>query len=93
MFPGPLRIVVLMALRSHLLVAANFCAYEGEAVHEIKYAETLRDSSPKSSLTVVDRGYMSAVFFAWHREQDGSPLAHSLEKYHQLQGPRAIRAQ
>lgn len=56
------RIVVLMALRSHLLVAANFGAYEGEGAHEIKYAESLCDSIPESSLTVVDRGYMSAAF-------------------------------
>jgi Insertion element 4 transposase N-terminal/Transposase DDE domain len=56
------RIVVLMALRSHLLVAANFGAYEGEGVHEIKYAEPLCDSIPESSLTVLDRGYTSAAF-------------------------------
>jgi hypothetical protein len=56
------RMVVLMALRSHLLAAANFGAYEGEAVHEIEYAKPLCNSIPESSLTVLDRGYMSAAF-------------------------------
>jgi transposase IS4-like protein/DDE family transposase len=56
------RIVVLMALRSHLLAAANFGPYEGEAVHEIEYAKPLCDSIPESSVTVFDRAYMSAAF-------------------------------
>jgi hypothetical protein len=53
------RIVVLMALRSHLLVAANFGAY---GTHEIEYAKPLCDSIPEFSLTVLDRGYTSAAF-------------------------------
>lgn len=56
------RMVVLMTLRSHLLVAANFGAYEGESVHEIEYAKPLCESIPESSLTVFDRGYTSAAF-------------------------------
>lgn len=54
------RIVVLMALRSHLLAAANLGRYEG--IHELEYAKPLRDSIPESSLTVLDRGYLSASF-------------------------------
>jgi Insertion element 4 transposase N-terminal/Transposase DDE domain len=54
------RIVVLMALRSHLLVAANLGRYEG--IHEIEYAKPLCASIPESSLTVLDRGYTSASF-------------------------------
>jgi transposase IS4-like protein/DDE family transposase len=56
------RIVVLMALRSHLLAGANFGPYEGEGVHEIEYAKPLCDLIPESSLTVLDRGYTSAAF-------------------------------
>ena len=56
------RLVVLMTLRSHLLVACNFGAYEGESVHEMEYAKPLCDSIPESSLTVLDRGYTSAAF-------------------------------
>jgi hypothetical protein len=54
------RIVVLMALRSHLLAAAQVGRYEG--IHELEYAKPLRDSIPESSLTVLDRGYLSAAF-------------------------------
>ena len=54
------RIVVLMALRSHLLAAANLGRYEG--IHEIEYAKPLLDSIPESSLTILDRGYTSAPF-------------------------------
>jgi hypothetical protein len=55
-----LRLVVLMVLRSHLLAAASFGPYEGS--HEVGYAETLRDSIPESSLTVLDRGFFGASF-------------------------------
>ena len=54
------RIVVLMALRSHLLAAANVSRYEG--IHEFECAKPLRDSIPESSLTVLDRLYLSASF-------------------------------
>lgn len=53
-------IAVLMALRSHLLAAASFGRYEG--VHEIEYAKPLVDSIPESSLTILDRGYLTAAF-------------------------------
>lgn len=52
------RIVVLMALRSHLLAAANFGRYEG--VHELQYGKPLCPSIPESSLTILDRGYFGA---------------------------------
>ena len=54
------RLVVLMALRSHLLAAAHVGRYEG--IHELECAKPLRDSIPESSLTVLDRGYLSASF-------------------------------
>ena len=53
------RIVVLMALRSHLLAAANFGRYEGTS--ELEYAKPLCDSIPDASLTVLDRGYVGAA--------------------------------
>jgi len=55
-----LRLVVLMALRSHLLAAAQFGPYEGS--HEVGYAEPMCDSIPESSLTVLDRGFFGASF-------------------------------
>jgi hypothetical protein len=53
------RIVVLMALRSHLLAAASIGRYEG--INEIQWAKPLCGSIPESSLTVLDRQYLGAA--------------------------------
>lgn len=50
------RLVVLMALRSHLLAAASFGPYASE--HH--YAADLWSSVPDDSLTMVDRGFLAA---------------------------------
>jgi len=52
-----LRLVVLMALRSHVLAAASFGPYAGE--HH--YAADLWPSVPNDSLTIVDRGFFAAT--------------------------------
>jgi hypothetical protein len=51
------RGVGLMTLRSHLLAAVAFGAYE---IGEISYAMNLWSSVPRDSLTIVDRGFFSA---------------------------------
>lgn len=51
------RVVGLMALRSHLLAAVAFGPY---ATSEIAYAANLWSSVPRDSLTIVDRGFLSA---------------------------------
>jgi hypothetical protein len=51
------RVVVLMAIRSHLLAAAAFGPF---AVDERRYAESLWDSVPAKSLLLVDRNYLQA---------------------------------
>ncbi len=51
------RIVTLMALRSHLLLAARFGPY---GVSERKHARDLWSSVPDDSLVIVDRGFMYA---------------------------------
>lgn len=51
------RGVGLMTLRSHLLAAVAFGAYE---TGEISYAMSLWSSVPRDSLTIVDRGFFSA---------------------------------
>jgi len=51
------RGVGLMALRSHLLAAVAFGPYE---TGEITYAVNLWSSVPNDSLTIVDRGFLSA---------------------------------
>ena len=54
------RLVTVMALRSHLLAAACFGRYMGEA----QYAKPLWDSIPERSLVLMDREYLDAsVFF------------------------------
>lgn len=51
------RIVVLMALRSHILAAARFGPYGG--TYELEHAMELRASIPENSLTIVDRGFFA----------------------------------
>ena len=51
------RLVVLMALRSHLLAAAAFGPY---AVDERAYAASLWDTVPNHSLVLIDRHYLQA---------------------------------
>jgi hypothetical protein len=51
-----MRLVVLMALRGRVLAAASFGPY----VSELRYAADLWPSVPNDSLTIVDRGFLSA---------------------------------
>jgi hypothetical protein len=51
------RVVTLMALRSHLLLAARFGSYN---VSERRHARDLWPSVPDDSLVVVDRNFMYA---------------------------------
>jgi len=52
-----LRIVVLMALRSHLLAATAFGPY---SIDERVYAASLWSTLPDQSLVLVDRNYLNA---------------------------------
>lgn len=52
------RAVALMALRSHLLAAVSYGAYE---IGELTYAADLWPSVPDHSLTLVDKGFFSAA--------------------------------
>lgn len=52
-----MRVVVLMALRSHLLAAASFGAF---AIDERRYAKSLWGTVPDRSLVLVDRNYLDA---------------------------------
>jgi hypothetical protein len=51
------RLVTLMALRSHILAGARFGAY---ALSECVLADELWSTLPDHSLTIVDRGFFSA---------------------------------
>ena len=50
------RVVTLMAVRSHLLAAANFGPWGAEQ----KYAKVLWDEIPAQSLAIVDRNFLDA---------------------------------
>jgi hypothetical protein len=52
------RMVALMAVRSHLLISANFGPY---TVDERNYATALWSSVPDNSLTLIDRNYLQAA--------------------------------
>lgn len=52
-----MRLVVVMALRSHLLASAAFGPY---AVDERSYAASLWDTVPDHSLVLIDRHYLQA---------------------------------
>lgn len=61
------RLAALMALRSHLIVDAAFGPYRKG---EHSYAEPLWDSIPEHSLTIVDKGFLSApVLIPLHSEE------------------------
>lgn len=60
------RMVALMAVRSHLLAAVSFGPYNK---HELAYAEDLWPCVPDASLVVVDRAYWSAnILIPLHRD-------------------------
>ena len=53
-----LRLVTLMALRSHVIAAASFGPYSSS---ELEYANNLWSSVPNDSLAIVDRRYLAAT--------------------------------
>jgi len=62
------RIVVLMALRSHLLAGAWLGPWAG--THEIEPAKGLCTAVPDDSVTVLDRGFLAAPML-WRIQQGG----------------------
>jgi hypothetical protein len=54
------KVVTVMALRSHLLSAACFGPYETD---ERQYAKALYSSIPANSLVLMDRAYLDAAVF------------------------------
>jgi Insertion element 4 transposase N-terminal/Transposase DDE domain len=56
------RMVTLIALRSHLVLAASFGPTQGSETHELHHGMKLRHVIPDDSLTIVDRAYFAAPF-------------------------------
>lgn len=70
-----IRVVVLMALRSHLLAAARFGPYG--ATSELAFAREMIQDIPTASLTILDALYLSSAFLL---ELERSPQRHWLVK-------------
>jgi len=60
------RMVVLMALRSHIIKGAGFGPYQ--STYETEFAYPLIEQIPPDSLTILDRGYF------------GAPMAQGIER-------------
>jgi hypothetical protein len=70
-----MRVVGLMALRSHLLADVAFGPYE---VPELTYAEALWESVPSDSIVILDRGFFGAPTLL--NIQRGAPSRHWLTR-------------
>ncbi len=68
------RLVALMALRSHLLRGASFGPYRGKETGEQALYEALRPMLPDDSLTVFDKGFLNyGALWRQHHDADGVP--------------------
>lgn len=71
-----LRLVVLMALRTHLLRAAAIGRYKGKETSEQALARDLWPKIPERSLTIVDKGFLNyGAFWRLHHDESGAPTS------------------
>ncbi len=69
-----LRLVVLMALRSHLVRGAAMGRCRGKASNEQKLARELWPHVPEHSLTILDKGFLSyGALYDLHHDEAGAP--------------------
>lgn len=76
------RLVALMALRSHLVAAAAMGPYE---TGELGYAQGLIDQLPEDSLLLGDRGFVSA-WLMWKVQTQGK------QRHWLIRGKKKLRA-
>lgn len=81
------RVVALMVLRSHLLAAAEFGA---SSVSEVKLAERIWPTLPDSSVTILDRGFIS--FRVFHDIHSGGQERHWLTRSKANLKPRVVKS-
>ncbi|HGG58186.1 MAG TPA: IS4 family transposase [Nannocystis exedens] len=68
------RLVALMALRSHLISAAAFGPCRGKKNGESSLAQQLWPQLPDDSLVIVDKGFIDyGLFYRLSHDEDGSP--------------------
>jgi hypothetical protein len=67
------RLVALMALRSHLIRAVAFGPYSGKETGEHSLAKELWPQVPDRSLVIIDKGFIAyGLFFRLSHNEDGS---------------------
>ncbi len=68
------RLVALMALRSHLLRGVSFGSYRGKETGEHALAKKLRPIIPEDSLTIYDKGFLNyGALWRHNHDIDGEP--------------------
>jgi len=68
------RLVALMALRSHLLRGVRFGPYRGKETGEQALAAELRPMIPEDSLTIFDKGFLNyGALWRLHHDAEGEP--------------------
>ena len=70
------RLVGLMALRSHVLRGASFGPFRGKQTGEQALMEELWPLVPDDSVTIVDKGFLNyGAFYRLHHDDQGQPTA------------------
>ena len=68
------RLVALMALRSHLLRGVRFGPYRGKETGEHALAAELRPMIPVDSVTIFDKGFLNyGALWRLHHDAEGEP--------------------
>lgn len=68
------RLVALMALRSHVLRGARFAPFRGKETGEQTLAAELQPMIPDESLTIFDRGFLNyGALWRLHHDEGGEP--------------------
>ncbi len=68
------RLVALMALRSHLLRGVSFGPYRGKETGEQALAEDLKPLIPDESVTIFDKGFLNyGALWRHHHDTEGEP--------------------
>lgn len=68
------RLVALMALRSHVLRGARFGPYRGKETGEQALAKELQPMIPDDSLTIFDKGFLNyGTLWRLHHDEGGEP--------------------
>jgi hypothetical protein len=85
------RLVVLMALRSHLLHAASFGPFNGKKNGEQSLAKNLWKQVPDHSLVILDRGFMDYSMLYHLNCGDPEPELKPISRHWLIRGRKGLR--